>query len=294
MTRFRPFAAGALAALTVLSLAACSSSDSDEDTTVAPVAANDELAALVPEEFRGATLDAVDGDSNPPMYSRDADGNITGITLDLATAAAELLGLEISVEANSFDASIPGLQSGKYDLSLWATDVTEERKQIIDQIPIGKVGYRFLGSASDEPVGDSMDQLCGKTIAAIAGQTTVPLLEVESTDCESAGKPAITVTTFPDQASAILAVKSNRADLATVNSVSGVYISDNDTELQLTGPIFNQKFTGIATAKGNGLGEAFAAAMQELVDNGTYAEIVESYGADSMLLDSVTLNPPVE
>lgn len=300
VARRRGLALTTLAVGTAVLLTACSGSPdaadpsesaASSDTSETP--AGDDLSSLVPDELKGTTISAVIGDSNPPLYSRNEAGDITGITFDLGTAAADLLGLKLDVQANSFESSIPGLQSGTYDISLWATDITAERLQVIDQIPVGTIGYTFLTPEGSD-LGTDMDDLCGLTIAAIAGQTTLPLLEEQSGTCTDAGKDAITVSTFADQASAGLAVKSGRADAATVNSVSGLYIADQDKELGLSGPIFNAHLTGIAADKGSPLSEAFAAALQELVDNGTYAEVLATYGAEAFAIDSIELNPSVE
>ncbi|RKN12432.1 transporter substrate-binding domain-containing protein [Streptomyces radicis] len=289
----RAAALAAFAATLTLSSCAQDADDPDSDESPAP-AADADLAALVPDDLRGATLSAVIGDSNPPLYSRTESGDLTGITYDLGIAAAELLGVELDVEANSFESSIPGLQSGTYDVSLWGTDITEERMRVIDQVPVGRIGYTFLTAESAEPLADTMDAICGLTVAAIAGQTTIGLLEEQSAACEAAGDGSVTVSTFDDQASAGLAVKSGRADAATVNSVSGIYIAAQDEELALTGPTFNEHLTGIATAQDSGLGEAFAAALQQLVDDGSYEEIIRSYDADTFLIDEIAVNPPTD
>ncbi|RBM22985.1 transporter substrate-binding domain-containing protein [Streptomyces sp. PT12] len=280
-----------------LALSSCAGGADDPDTGESPApapAADAALASLVPDDLRGTTLSAVIGDSNPPLYSRTESGDLTGITYDLGIAAAELLGVELDVQANSFESSIPGLQSGTYDVSLWGTDITEERMRVIDQVPVGRIGYTFLTPESAEPLADSMDAICGLTVAAIAGQTTIGLLDEQSAACEAAGAGSVTVSTFDDQASAGLAVKSGRADAATVNSVSGIHIAAQDTELALSGPTFNEHLTGIATPRGSGLGEAFAAALQQLVDDGDYEEIISSYDADTFLIDEIAVNPPTD
>ena len=70
--------------------------------------------------------------SYPPFEMRDASGQPTGVSVDLATALAEHLKRPVQIENLPFDGLIPSLKTGKIDLILSSMTATDERARVID------------------------------------------------------------------------------------------------------------------------------------------------------------------
>lgn len=95
----------------------------------------DAIAALVPDEVRRrGTLEVVDSlGTVPPLdfYATD-DKTIIGAEPDLASLVANVLGLQVKFNPESWENVFVGLDSGKYDVGFTNITVTEARKEKYD------------------------------------------------------------------------------------------------------------------------------------------------------------------
>lgn len=67
-----------------------------------------------------------------PPYEYYENGEATGIDVDMATAVADKLGMDLKVSDMEFDSVIVAVQSGKADVGIAGITVTEERKKNVD------------------------------------------------------------------------------------------------------------------------------------------------------------------
>lgn len=262
------------------------SDDGGKSASAAP------LADKVPAKFVGKTIHGVVGDNNPPLYLRDDSGKVVGVTTEIANAAADLLGLKIDSEVQPFDTVIAGLQSSKYDIGIYAIDLLPERVKILDLVPYLLGGYALLAyDTGAAKIPNSVEELCGLKLGGIVGNAGVASMKTASDDCVKRGKTAIDVQEYKDQAAANLAVQSGQLDAAIISVMTGGYLAKKDAKWKLVGPQFVTRPSGMAFTKDSGLADAFAAAINELISNGTYKEILDKYGITAAKIDKVTVNP---
>ena len=67
-----------------------------------------------------------------PPYEYYEGDKIVGIDVEIATAVAEKLGLELVIEDVEFDSIIAGVQSGKYDIGCAGMTITEDRLKSVN------------------------------------------------------------------------------------------------------------------------------------------------------------------
>ncbi len=67
-----------------------------------------------------------------PPYEYYENGKATGIDVDMATAVADKLGMDLKVSDMEFDSIIVAVQSGKADVGVAGITVTDERKKNVD------------------------------------------------------------------------------------------------------------------------------------------------------------------
>ncbi|MEU0297823.1 transporter substrate-binding domain-containing protein, partial [Streptomyces microflavus] len=98
---------------------------------VSSVKKADAVAELLPEEVRKAgTLRIAAATGSPPGAFYEADGTtLSGADIDFADAVAKVLGVELKREVASFEAILPALGSGKYDLGTGNFGVTDVRRK---------------------------------------------------------------------------------------------------------------------------------------------------------------------
>ena len=115
--------------------------------------------------------------------------------------------------------------------------------------------------------------------------------------CEEAGEPAPTIDSFPQQGAALLAVSSDRIDafMTAKGQLSWLLREDSSAEgLQIQPLDYQPNLEGVAVGKDSGMTEAIAAAVNQLIEDGTYEAIMTSWDVDFGLVDEAVVNPSVE
>jgi len=278
---------GTAAAIALLAGCAASTADEAAPTPTATPTVDAELAALVPEQFAGQTLKVGTGENNPPLYIRSTDGSLGGVAIEIAEGVGEKLGLDVEIIPTEFAATIPGLDSGQFGMIAFGASVTAERLEVVDMVTYFDVAYRLGVLADADEVGDEMDDLCGLTISVVAGSIQEQAVREQAAACDADGLGALTVLGLGDQAEAYLAVQSGQAD-ATANGENSLLVLDDSWKV--TGPSFAAAPAALMLKKDSGLGEAVVAAVNAMIEDGTYAAIFDKYGAVGQIAES-QLNP---
>jgi len=284
-----------VAAAAVLLLSGCvdNTTGGDEpatDASAPTIAVDEAAAALLPAEIADSGKLVVGTDAAyPPNEYKDADGNPIGWDVDLVEALGAKLGLEVSYEIASFDKIIPSITGGTMDLGMSSFTDNAERQKQVDFVDYYSAGILWAAPAG-KPVDP--DDACGLKVAVQA--TTyehTDELPAKSQACTDAGKPAIEITPFDTQDAAANAVVLGQADAMSADSpVTGYAIAQTDGKLEAAGDVFDSAPYGFPVAKGSELAAAVQAAMQSLIDDGTYGDILAEWGVESGGVDTIEIN----
>lgn len=278
----RIWAVALAAGLTAAALTGCGGSGQQTSS-------NADVKNGLPQEYAsGFTVPII---NYPPYSIVDANGNVTGFDEDFAKALSDYFGVKFQTKNSTFEDSLLGVSRGDYS---WApaASVTSKRVQTYDFVSYFKDGYRLVVKDSAPDIGQDPIDMCGHSVAEVTGGYTLPYLQKFSKQCTDAGKPAIQVMTFPDQGAMQLAVKSGRVDAAALTLANGTYsINKGGGGLKITGPKFAETTEGLAFKKGSDLAEPVAKAMNALIANGTYANILKKYGLDDAAIPKAEVNP---
>ena len=300
-TFFRAAAAGS-AALVLAGLAGCASTpatESDEATASAESSEipmpefSQELQDLFPAEIvesgvvRAATI------TLPPYSYKDTDGSTDiGLTWDAVAAMEAATGLDFDVEVTpSISDVYTGFESDRYDLNI----------SPLSDIPATQANYDFanwiaeyvvfLQQKTSEDTIDSLEAACGHTIATLQGGTAQKVLEATQAECAE----PIEISLFGDQDSAVLAVKSGRADAAFSSQIPLTYYTQQDDSLEVSGANstdngFPPFWVGTSAPKGSELIDPMLAVYNALRDAGTYDALLEKYGIEDNAMDEFGIN----
>ena len=292
--RTRLVAAPALLAAAALLLTGCvdnTSTDagsSPEPTT--SIAADDAAVALLPADVKdsGTLIVGIDP-TYPPNEFKDADGNPIGWGAELAEAIAAKLGLEVEFQVSKFDNIIPSITGGKADVGVSSFTDTVEREAQVDFVNYYEAGIMWASATGNDV---DPENACGLKVAVQA--TTYEDTEevpAKSDACVAAGKPAIDKLQFDTQDAATNAVALGQADAMSADSPVTLYaIAQTSGKLQLAGETFDVAPYGMVVGKDAGLAEAIQAALQSLVDDGTYGEILDEWGVADGGVDTIEIN----
>ena len=302
-------AIAALALLPLLTLTACGSGDTGcaavgapgspapTDDPVAAVREVDSVAALLPAGVREAgTLKIGSSIGFPPgaYYPNGADKAPAGQDIDLADAVAKVLGLKLERQDASFETILPALGSGKYDVGTGNFGVTTERLKTIDFVTYINDGQGFAVKDDNDSVKKVTDlkQLCGLTIGTGAGTTFEATLTAQKDVCAEAGKKPYDVKVYSENAATLTALQQGRIDviMSTINGLR-YQAAQPASHTRFLGE-YHRLDVGFAFKKGSPLTKAFRAAVDHLIEDGTYRRILAKWGTTASAIDASRINPP--
>lgn len=279
--------------------AACDDPDISGDPFAAPellsLQADEALADQVPAEFRAEPLVIGVAPDLPPI-NFGKDGEQRGYEADLLRAAGQLAGVEVV-----FQQSQNALQeygAGQVDGIAGAFTDTLERQELGDFIDYS-TGSRAALTQKCNPEGiESTEDLCGLEVVAAVG--TVQLAQLTDAEtpgslltlCEEAGLPSPIPVQADTSVSAITSLTAGRADaLVTGEPIAINAVKQSEGALTIAYVEELPVPVGVMLNKDlSGLTEVLAQSYQQLVDDGTYADIMNSYGIEYGLLDTITIN----
>jgi polar amino acid transport system substrate-binding protein len=254
----------------------------------APAAGIDVPAAV---KSKGTLTVASDASYAPNEFMAPSGNTVEGMDPDLAKALGDAMGLKVKVVNATFDAIIPGLASGKYDLGMSSFTDTKEREKTVDFVTYFSAGTSFYTKAQGGVSVNSLADLCGKTVAAEKGTTQADDATAQGKKCKAAGKPGVNVLVFPDQNGANLALSSGRAQVGMADSpVADYQVKQAGGQFKLVGTPYGTAPYGIAIPKGNGMAKAVLAALKVTIQKGTYKQILQKWGIASGAISTPVIN----
>ncbi len=293
----------AIGAVAILAAACSSNSSSTTTTSGAPSttattvglptatiptqSTNATIAATVPAavKSKGTLNVAMDATYAPDEFIAPNGSTIVGMDADLATAITQVLGLKAKLVNATFDTIIPGIQSGKYDMGASSFTDTIARQKVVDFVDYFTAGEGYYVKSGSSLSFNGLTSLCGHSVAVESGTT-------EESDAKAQGKKCkVTVLSFGNQSQANLAVSSGRADVGFADSqVAGYIVATSNGVFKNSGTAFEVAPYGLALPKGNGMAAPVQAAVNYLISNGVYHQILTKWGVQSGAVSSSAIN----
>jgi len=269
---------------------ACGAKD---DQSGAPEADKPALFATLPADIQRTGILRNGADfTYPPLEFTEADGTTyTGVDVDLANAVSERLGLKLVNTNAAFGTLIPQLQSKRIDMVFSFATVTEERMQSVDFVEYSQSGTAMMVKKGNPDGIKTIDDLCGKGVGVQSGAVQVPIAEEASARCTAAGKPPIEVTQLGKDAEVQMLLRNGRIAVDLLDSPVAAYSAAQGDEFEV---IPNERYSvrphGVMVLKGNRqLAEAIQKAIQGLMDDGTYAKILDKYEVSDLALPAAKI-----
>jgi polar amino acid transport system substrate-binding protein len=289
---------GSIAAVAALGalMTGCSTSTPDESEGAGQaVEVNEELRAMLPGELRSESTRITVGTESgyPPFQYTNEAGRIVGFEIDLFDAASDRLGLKYTFYDMPWDDLVHELYASNVDVVAAAMSDTAER-----QVDSDFVDYYNDSDAIMVPAGNPegikvLKDLCGRTVAVLVETTQADALnQLNASDCQ--GKP-VKVLQFETDADALAEVQAGRADAELTQWSTGAYnakqIGSGDIFEVANDEVINPTPLGFRFLKGDvEMVRAYQAALQSLIDDGTYAEILEKHELSVGALEQATVN----
>lgn len=270
-------------------LTGCSGNSSDTTKVADQSSADPALRAKLPAPVRAHNELKIATSIYAPVDFYEKDGKtLTGFDHDLMEQAAQRLGVTIKWSVIDFAAIMPGIQSGQYD---FATDLndTVDREKTVDFVSEFRDGTSILVKAGNPDGVQDLASLCGKNVVVTKGSTQIALIAKQNQSCSS----PIRKLEVPDDPEAMLTMRNGRADAYLVNTLAGSYAvnSGGQSGFEVLGGVYDDVFAGLAFPKDAvELRDAMQAAINALIDDGSYEKIMKKYGLTNNMIEHSDVN----
>ncbi|MET9085858.1 ABC transporter substrate-binding protein [Streptomyces sp. NPDC004237] len=297
----------------VLGLAGCSSSGAsagssdntssasgdlpDVSSAIKEVKVDKTLAASIPQAIKqDGTLTVGSYLYYPPSIFLAKDGKtVVGNDNDLLQALGRKLDLKIKYQNMDFSALITSLKSQRIEVVMSAMSDTTERQKTVDFVDYLDSGIAIVVQKGNPPGITGPKDLCGKSVAVNTGTSQQLYAKQRSKECVADGQKALKVTVTDNAANNQTMLRTGRinallTDLPTAGYMAATVENGKAFEVVKT-DVINRDPYGIAVNKGNPeLRDALAKALDELIKDGTYAQILKAWGVQNGAVKSAAIN----
>ena len=303
----RKLAVFAISAAMIVSLGACGTSEKSDSTAsgdsesssnttgydVSGVTKDDDIAAMLPESVTkdGKLTVGMDTSYAPAEFLAEDGKTPIGFDVDIAKALANMFGLEAVPQTSNFDSIIPSIGT-KYDIGISSFTITPERMEAVDFVSMFKAGSTWVVKKGDPNKVDTSD-LCGLKIAVQTGTTQEEEVNAAAKQCKADGKSEVQILSNKLQTDVTTNVATGKADVFYADSpVAGYAIAQTEDTLEALGEDVGVTKEAVAIKKGDSdTAKAVQAALQKLMDDGTYMKILKRWGVETGAIDKAEINP---
>ena len=275
----------ALALSMALTMAACGSSNSGAASTpaagssAASASAAGSSAAAEPEDafttVESGKLHMATNAAFPPYEMTDDNGGFEGIDVEIATAIADKLGLELVVDDMDFSSVINAVQGGKADIAMAGLTVNEERKQNVDFTASYATGVQVVIVPEDSDIATVDDLSNDKMIGT--QEATTGYIYCSDTP-ENGGYGEDHVIAYTNGATAIQALLGGKVDAVVIdNEPAKAFVAANPTLKILETEYVTEDYAIGISKENSALLDAVNGALEELIADGTVKSIVDTY-----------------
>jgi len=254
-----------------------------------------EAAALVPQEIKdkGTLTVGTDASYAPNEFLAGDGKTIQGFDIDLFTAVAKKLDLEVEFANAKFDSIITGAQGGKYDVGVSSFTVNPERMEQVNMVSYFSAGTQWA-SAPGNPKDVDPEKPCDATVAVQKGTVQEEEdLPAKIDACKKAGTPMRDPLVYTGQDQATAAVVSGKADAMLADSPVVAYaVEQSEDKLEALGDIYDAAPYGYVVPKDQtAMADALVAALKSLEEDGGYMKALEPWGVEDGAITDFAVNP---
>ena len=289
----------AVLSLTLVGCGGSGSSSTSPSSAPAPAAssasADSKLIEMLPADVKESKKITVGTEAlYPPYEYLDADGKtVIGLDMELLKGVTQKLGITAEVTNTAFDGLLPGVESDRYDLAWAAFSDTKARQAKFDFVDYFQAGQAIVVPSGNPNNIKAMTDLCGRGVSVLVSSAQESLLQaLNKKECAS---NQVKILSQQSDNDALLQVQSKRVDASFTQEPVGRYNASKigggkafevaNTEALYPTPL------GVAFAKKDTqLRDAVQAALQSMIDDGSYAAILKARQLETGAVEKVTVN----
>jgi polar amino acid transport system substrate-binding protein len=308
MSKMKFAALAAMATASLLLVAGCASttpaatptaSGNTDDGAIPTVSVDAAAAALLPAKYKTAGINVASDIPYAPMEMFDDENKPTGFDYDLSQSIAQKLGITISFNKQAWDSIIPSLQAGNHDIIMSGMNDTVERQANLDYVDYFKGGFAIVVAKGNPNKVTTLMDLCGQPVTIQKATVQGDMLKALTPQCTAAGKKAVVINEYPSDPEALNALRAGKGIADVMDAPIAAYAAQTagkgqyfDLVTDAANPNgYEPVFTGIGVLKANKeLTASLQAAVQSLIDDGTYGKILAKWNLSSFGVTTASIN----
>ena len=214
-----------------------------------------------------------------PPYELVSDGEgfngtgFEGIDVEIASAIADKLGLELQIDDMDFDSALVAVQNDAADVVLAGLSYSEERDEVLGFTDSYATGVQVVIVKEGSDV--TMDNLDEKMIGTQRGTTGY----IYASDTpENGGYGEDHVSAYDNGATAVQALMNGQIDAVIIDEAPAKeFVAANEGLTILPGNWVEEQYCAAVDEGNTALQNAINTALNELMDDGTVDEIIAKY-----------------
>jgi ABC-type amino acid transport substrate-binding protein len=203
--------------------------------------------------------------------------------------AARTLGLTPDYRETAFEAIMPSVRGGDFNVGMSSFTDNKDRESSVDFVT-----YLQAGSLWAQKTGSSVDPTAacglkiGVTYASIQETEEIP---AKSDQCVAAGVAPIVKVVYTRQDDLTAALIAGEVDAMAADSpVTGFAVKLSGGALEPAGGVFDSAPYGWPVAKDSALAESLRQALEHVMSTGEYKTIATMWGVEKGMIDKPVIN----
>ncbi|WP_414727801.1 transporter substrate-binding domain-containing protein [Yoonia sp.] len=220
--------------------------------------------------LEGREIVVVTENAYPPLQFIDTSGNAVGWEYDAMAEIAQRLNATVVYENISWDAMIPAVSEGQFDLGMTGITIREDRAEVVDFSDSYMTSEMVMMVRGDEDRFSDATSFAADAdllMAAQPGTTPFYVGVYDVLDGDEANPRIKLMETF---GATVQALRAGDVDLVLTDGTAGNgYVEASDGGLKIIGEKLGTEDFGFIFPKGSDLVEPINAAIADMLADGT-------------------------
>jgi len=227
------------------------------------------LAADLPD-LGGRDVVVVTENAYPPLQFIDASGNAVGWEYDAMAEIAKRLNFNLSYENISWDAMIPAVSEGQFDIGMTGITIRDDRKEMVDFSDAYMRSEMVMMVRGDEERFTDAASFAANPDLLMAAQPGTTPFYVGVYDVLDGDEANPRIKLFETFGATVQALKAGDVDLVLTDGTAGAgYVDASDGGLKIIGEKLGTEDFGFIFPKGSDLVAPINAAIASMQEDGT-------------------------
>jgi len=206
----------------------------------------------------------------PPLQFIDGDGNVVGWEYDAMVEVAERLNATIVYENIRWDAMIPAVSEGQFDMGMTGITIREDRAEIVDFSDTYMTSEMVMLVRGDEERFSDAASFAADDDLLVAAQPGTTPFYVAVYDVLDADEANPRIKLFETFGAGVQALRNGDVDLVLTDGTAGNgYVDASDGGLKIVGEKLGTEDFGFIFPRGSELVGPINAAIADMQSDGT-------------------------